>query len=695
MALKDETKNQYEDLTAGTDVPADGDFSLEEILAEYGGGRKQQILRDVEARVNPGPEPVFQEEPAPEREAPPAKQPPEKPRGRAGKAEAPEQELPPSPHPISLEEVVGSTVDAVMEENREPLLRPRRGLFSRKPLRDTEELYAPPEPEEMEEEEPIGPETDLSEAADLCRSQHQSRRGMVPAAFAMALAPVLVLGAQAYGVTIPWWSDSLKNQALALLGCLTLSVLLTHQVFAEGARMLARKRCTSELLASLSAVVSALDCGAVLLLPQRTAVTPYAAVSAMGLAFALWGLSRRSRGAYDTFRSAAVDDEPPYLVTETEKGACKQRGAVPGFYTAASADDVGVLWQTALLPVVLVATFVFAGLSSLGQRRGSDFLLNWSALLTAGATFSLPLSWSLPWSRLARHLQKAGCAVAGWAGASRIAGRKSMIVTDSDLFPPGTIQLNGVKVFGEELSKAASYAATLARCAGCGLERLFDGLVRSEGGRYEEAVDFSFYEEGGYSAAIHGESVLLGTASFMRKMDVRLPAGINLKTGIFLAVDRQLAAVFAVKYNAAENVDFALRMMRRSHITPILAARDPNITPALLKRKFYKKVKVEYPDLSARVALSEAEQDRGLPRALLFREGLLPYAETVVGSHRLCRAARRGVGLSLLGSAAGTLLAFYMAFLGKYSLMTPLALLAFLLLWVLPVLLMSDWAGRY
>ena len=695
MALKDETKNQYEDLTAGTDVPADGDFSLEEIRAEYGGVRKRQILRDVEARVNPGPEPVFQEEPAPEREAPPAKQPPEKPRGRAGKAEAPEQELPPSPHPISLEEVVGSTVDAVMEENREPLLRPRRGLFSRKPLRDTEELYAPPEPEEMEEEEPIGPETDLSEAADLCRSQHQSRRGMVPAAFAMALAPVLVLGAQAYGVTIPWWSDSLKNQALALLGCLTLSVLLTHQVFAEGARMLARKRCTSELLASLSAVVSALDCGAVLLLPQRTAVTPYAAVSAMGLAFALWGLSRRSRGAYDTFRSAAVDDEPPYLVTETEKGACKQRGAVPGFYTAASADDVGVLWQTALLPVVLVATFVFAGLSSLGQGRGSDFLLNWSALLAAGATFSLPLSWSLPWSRLARHLQKAGCAVAGWAGASRIAGRKSMIVTDSDLFPPGTIQLNGVKVFGEELSKAASYAATLARCAGCGLERLFDGLVRSEGGRYEEAVDFSFYEEGGYSAAIHGESVLLGTASFMRKMDVRLPAGINLKTGIFLAVDRQLAAVFAVKYNAAENVDFALRMMRRSHITPILAARDPNITPALLKRKFYKKVKVEYPDLSARVALSEAEQDRGLPRALLFREGLLPYAETVVGSHRLCRAARRGVGLSLLGSAAGTLLAFYMAFLGKYSLMTPLALLAFLLLWVLPVLLMSDWAGRY
>ena len=30
----------------------------------------------------------------------------------------------------------------------------------------------------------------------------------------------------------------------------------------------------------------------------------------------------------------------------------------------------------------------------------------------------------------------------------------------------------------------------------------------------------------------------MGTASFMRKMDVRLPGDINLKTGLFLFVDR-------------------------------------------------------------------------------------------------------------------------------------------------------------
>ena len=723
MAPKDEN-NLYDTLTGGTDVPAaEGDFSLEEILAEYGGSRGQQLMRDVEAEANPGPEPVFQQEDtvsfAPVKQAKPEKpQPPKKPDppadpeaeefqrtrnkliSQAVDLDALEAELPRAPRPISLEEVVGSTVDAVMEENKTgPLLERRRGLFSRRKLAETEELYAAPreeEPEEEEEEEEvIGPEPDLFEAGEDCRDEHHRWASTVPAAFCLAMLPVLVLAGERQGVVIPYWTGQPKIQCLVLLACLALCAILCRPVFGRAVRTLARKRCTSDVLAAVSLLVSAADCVARLTMPDRSDAMPYAPVACMAMAFALWGGSQANKGMFHTFHTAAVDDDPPYLVTETDRGACKQKGTVPGFYTTAMRDDWSTVCQTLLLPVVLVASIVFAGLSSLGQGRGSDFLLNWSAILVAGATFALPLCWALPFSRLAGHLQKTGCAVAGWTGADRIGRRKGMILTDSDLFPPGTIQLNGVKVFGEELPRAASYAAALAQAADCGLQRLFDGLVRSEGGQFMKVDDFSFYEEGGYSGTIRGETVLLGTASFMRKMDVRLPGGINLKTGVFLAVDRQLIAVFAVKYNAAENVDFALRMMRRSHITPILAARDPNITPALLRRKFHKGVKVEYPDLTARVALSEAEKDRGIPRALLFREGLMPYAETVAGSRRLCKAVRRAVALSLLGSASGTLLAFYLVFNSAYNLLTPLALMVFLLLWTVPVLLMADWTGRY
>ena len=344
--------------------------------------------------------------------------------------------------------------------------------------------------------------------------------------------------------------------------------------------------------------------------------------------------------------------------------------------------------------VIFVGTAVFAGLSSFGQGRGQDFLLSWSAILAAAASFALPLSFPLPFSSLARHLQRSGCAVAGWFGAERISAKRAMILTDADLFPPGSVRLNGIKVYGTALPDAVSYAAALVRSSGSGLGRLFDGLVRSEGGTILTAQDFSFYEEGGWAGTIRGESVLLGSASFLRKMDVRLPASLNLKTGLFLSVDRELAAVFAVKYHAAENVDWALRMLRRSRITPILASRDINITPALLQRKFQRKVKVQYPPLATRLALSEQEDGKGLPRALLLREGLLPYAETVTGSRRLCSAARRSTALGLLSSAAGTLLAYYLCMQQSFSLMGPLTMLVFLLLWLLPALLLTARAGR-
>ena len=39
-----------EDLSAGTDVAPDGDYSLEEILAEYGGGRRRRDANRAAAR---------------------------------------------------------------------------------------------------------------------------------------------------------------------------------------------------------------------------------------------------------------------------------------------------------------------------------------------------------------------------------------------------------------------------------------------------------------------------------------------------------------------------------------------------------------------------------------------------------------------------------------------------------------------
>lgn len=692
-------KTDAEDLTAGTEVTPEGDFSLEEILAEYGGGRRQQILEEVEQEVAPeiaeiiaplaGPKPPAADE---------TRQLPDPPKNPAAPPEPLPPPVPPPPRPVSIEKAVGQAVGDVIElEAEQAARRPRKGLFSRKKFEETEQLYAPPPPppEPEPEEPPIGPEESLEDAARDALRDHRRSRSTLGPALVVVLLFLAPYAAEYAGYPVPYWTGDLQLQAVISAAALLLMGILCRGVFVRAFTRLARKYFTSELLLAASAIVALGDCAARIWLPERSDAPLYALPACVGLLFGQWGCAQRHRGRSITYRTAALDSAPPYLVTDLEKGACKQAGQIPGFWSDAEAPSSSEIWQAAALPVIFMAALVFAGLNSLGKGRSADFLLNWSAILAASSALILPLADALPAARLARRLQKAGCAVAGCAGAEKISRKRSMIVTDRDLFPPGTMSIKGVKLFGEEMPKVASYAGSLARASGCGLQRLFDNMMVTERCSVEPLDDFSFYEEGGFSANIRGESVLLGTASFMRKMDVRLPSGMNLRTGVFLSIDHQLAAVFAVKYQPSDNVDWALRLLRRNRITPILASRDPNVTPELLKRKFAAKTKVEYPTLSGRLALSELEGAQGRPRALLLREGLLPYAETVTGSRRLRRAMRLGTALALLGSIAGVLLSFYLTGLGSFDLMEPLRVLVFLLLWTIPVFILDSLAGLY
>ncbi|MBR4211782.1 MAG: hypothetical protein IKR84_05280, partial [Oscillibacter sp.] len=449
-------------------------------------------------------------------------------------------------------------------------------------------------------------------------------------------------------------------------------------------------RCTGTFLCGVSAVAAALDCLTMPFLHGRSLAEPYGAVACLALLAAKLGSSLESHGTYDTFHTAGLDRNPPYLVTNTVRGTCKQRGAVTGFYTSTLAQNFSTRWQTISLPVTLAASLVFAALSSIGQERGGDFLLNWSAILAAGATLVLPFCWGLPWARLAARLKKSGCAIAGWRGAEQMSRKKKMIVTDGDLFPPGAVRLEDVRLYEEEMQVVASITASMIRESGCGLERIFDDLLKSEGGEYLPIRDFHFYEDGGFSGDIGEDKILLGTSSFLRKMSVRFPGDFYFPMGLYLSVNGELAATFALKYEAMENVDFALRTMRRSHVTPILAARDPNLTPKLLQRVFRRRIDVEYPGLNNRIALSAARPNQEIPRGLLFREGLPPYAEIMTGSLRLCAGVRRSTRLALFGSIVGTLLSFYLVYQAKYYLLSPLNLLLFLILWTVPTVLLMD-----
>ena len=252
-------------------------------------------------------------------------------------------------------------------------------------------------------------------------------------------------------------------------------------------------------------------------------------------------------------------------------------------------------------------------------------------------------------------------------------------------------QCEVMNVIGDVAGKDCILFDDMVDTAGSSLAPLLDRQLTAEGGYPMRVDEMRYCEEGGVEAAIRGETVLMGSAYFMKKRHVSLPRDLKLQTGLFLAVDGVLTAVFAVKYQPSRNAEWALRAMRRSHITPVLAVRSSNVTPGLIKRKFGVDAKVVYPDVSTRLALAQLAAQQGeTPNVIVCREGLLPLAESVVGSRRMVRAVRTATVLGYIGSLCGVLLSYYLTSVGNFAVLTPLAMVVFLLLWLLPTLLIAG-----
>ena len=705
----------------------DAEFTLESILAEYGSGTPA------------APEPEEKEPEPPAEKKPPTKVVPLPKKAEAAKktvdetadetaripvipfpgakkaeepieaepeeeTDAETEEEPPQdgePKSMSLQDILAQTVQEALSEREDTIIEeepPRRGLFSRRKMRDTEQLYDDAEEEEDEEEEfeepePELPEPPLTETLSDYRAQlsgaTKARRGA--GIFTLLLCVMAVL--EHFSILPEAYTADPMIRALPLLAVEAIVCAIGWRIFAGALRSLKQGKVTSGFLTMLLCLVTLLDTALYAFLPARAALSlPLPVLGAMSVYCALLGESLRLHGMYDTFRIAAIGNAP-YIVTVTAGGAAKRVGLPGGFSNSARANDPYSRWQSVLLPVFLAAAVVFGVLSTLETKQNALLAWNLSVMLASANLLAFPMVCTLPLKRIAARLAKSGSAVAGFSGADAIRRSNCVILTDGDLFPPGTVTLGGLKVFGEESGKVISYAATMAHASESGLSRLFDNLLASDGGFREQVEDVDFYEEGGVGGRIHGETVLFGTAGFMRKRGVNLPRNLGLKTGVFLSVDGTLIAVFAVKYMPAENVDWALHALHHSRITPVLAVRDGNITPALLKRKFGTDARAVYPKLSTRLALSE--RGGGRPYALLMREGLMPYAEVVLGSKRLCASAKRCTVLAFLAATASTLLAFYLTFVGAYSVLTPFSLLIYVLLWSLSALVDALLSDRY
>ena len=380
---------------------------------------------------------------------------------------------------------------------------------------------------------------------------------------------------------------------------------------------------------------------------------------------------------------------------EGRPGLLKGEGQVEHFmdnYAAPSGPEKVQRWFAFISFLLCIGIAVVAGMlhSSLSLAIR---IFSTSLLVATPASFFVALS--RPMGVLERRLHMVGTVLCGWQGVKGLCGRAAFPLSEADVFPVGSTKLNGVKFYGDRKpDETIAYAAALIRASGSGLEPVFVQLLKSRGGIEYPVENYRDYGSGGIGGEVDGMPVLLGTPNFLQDMGVEIPEGTMVSQAVYCAIDGQLSAVFAIAYGKMKSAAAGLvTLCGYRKLTPVITFHDFMVTESFLRSKFSINTRrIAFPEKEVREELAQRRPEpEKVALALTTHDGLAPTAYAVTGARALRAASTMGLVIHMLGGILGMAIMLLIAYLGTTELLTPVNVLLYQLVWMVPGLLITEW----
>jgi len=481
------------------------------------------------------------------------------------------------------------------------------------------------------------------------------------------------------------------SQVLSML----VSALLGSHLMIDAVADLLKGRFTVNTLLTITFAACLVD-GIFCLMELRV---PCCAAFSLEMTMALWArLQKRNTemGQLDTMRKAVrlngivkVDD-----FYNGKDGLLRKNGQVSDFMDTYQKPSTPEVLQSIYAALSLLVCIGIAGFA--GALHGVSMAVQiFSTSLLVAVPASFFVSISRPMAILETRLHMVGTVICGWAGVRDLIGKAVFPLKDQDLFPQGSVKLNGVKFYGDRNpDEVVSYSASLIGVCGGALVPVFQQLLKSRNASALKVDTFRNYGEGGIGGEIQGEPVLLGTLKFLQDMGVEIPEGTMVNQAVYAAIDGQLCAVYAISYAKMRSAAAGLVTLNSYRkITLVKLPGDFMLTEEFLRSKFNIKGKrVLFPAREEGILLSRFRPEPSEPvLALTTRDELISSAYAISGARALRQSTRLGVAIHLLGGILGMVIMLALGYLGSTELLTPTNVLLYQLIWAIPGLLVTEW----
>lgn len=408
--------------------------------------------------------------------------------------------------------------------------------------------------------------------------------------------------------------------------------------------------------------------------------------------------SVRLYGDHNTALKMAKDcvAETPVIAYQCRTGFLKR------FLELSYRPDPSESSSQLLAPIGLLASLVLCIATLLITRSVPTAISAFAAASCACVAVSNMLAVNLPVSRLCRTARRAGAMVVGYEGVEQLGNVNAVLVDAEDLFPRGTVVLEGIRTFGSRAAAedAIMAASALMREVGGPLSGVFDQVISENEDALPKVEGFTYEDGGGIVGKVDGRTITLGARALFINHRMPVPAreeesqyASGNQQVIYIGVDEAVCAMLVLTYAADRRRKNELQRLEDSGVSVILRTTDPNVTPQLVSRLFGIDT-ASVGVLDSRLG-SEYQKlvKNEIPRAdaLVATKGRMESMMNVISA---CVEERRTAGMVVAIQTAAVVLCFvlvaFLACFGAMGQLSSLILFLFQLFWLAVVILLPK-----
>ena len=239
-----------------------------------------------------------------------------------------------------------------------------------------------------------------------------------------------------------------------------------------------------------------------------------------------------------------------------------------------------------IIPFSIIFSVICGILNFIFTRNPTSALgaLNISSLTSL--PFAMPFLISSIVSALCKYTLKNRTMAIGENAIRKLSNVKSIVLNDSDLYPPNNVVLRGIKTFnGQRIDEAILYAAAVVCHINAPISKVFDKIIMGKRTILTKASDIVYKEEQGVVGWVNGKRILVGNRELLKEFKIVSPSrDYEKKYRIpnceltYFAVGRELVAMFILEYAPSKSLCQALTSCVKNNIKIFVKTVDSNLT---------------------------------------------------------------------------------------------------------------------